>query len=322
VKAGLVPRIVDIAPETLDFERGKLLGTDTTRVLALVATNLYGLPNDMPFLRDFTQQRGVFLVDDAAQALGASTDGRHSGTWGDAGLFSFDKGKNLSSIDGGIIISGDGPLATAIEREVEGLQRSSGQATLARVAKALAYVAFLHPRMYWIPAGIPGLGLGTTRYDTTFPLERGAPVLAALALTMLDRLEEYTRQRRANAAALAEGLTSLGLQLIGYKSSAQPVFVRFPVLMPNRAARDLAIARLEAAGIGATGSYPEALADVPELMAYASRETTGGRSVASRILTVPTHPFVTPADIARVVSTLAETLSSAATAPRAQVLAS
>jgi dTDP-4-amino-4,6-dideoxygalactose transaminase len=321
VKADLVPRIVDIDPQTLDFEQDRLLSTDTTRAVALVATNLYGLPNDMPFLRDFAQTRGMFLVDDAAQALGASSDGRYSGTWGDAGLYSFDKGKNLTSLDGGIIISNEGPLATAIDREVRGLSRSASGATSVRVMKALAYAALLHPRMYWIPAGIPGLGLGFTRYDTTFPLERGAPTLAALALTMLDRLEEYTRQRQANAAALAEGLTSLGLQLIRYRSSAQPVFVRFPVLMPHRVARDLAIEKLQAEGIGATGSYPEALADVPELRAHAPLETMGGRTVASRILTLPTHPYVTPSDIARTVSTLAEILSSGATAPLAQVLA-
>ena len=75
VKAGLRPRIVDISATTLDFSPEALANTDFSRVLALVATNLYGLPNDLPALDRLTRDRGVFLVDDAAQAMGASVGG-------------------------------------------------------------------------------------------------------------------------------------------------------------------------------------------------------------------------------------------------------
>ncbi|MGH9345989.1 MAG: DegT/DnrJ/EryC1/StrS family aminotransferase, partial [Vicinamibacterales bacterium] len=82
VKAGLRPRIVDIAPDTLDYAPDALARADFTRVLAIVATNLYGLPNDLSATREVARAHGVFLVDDAAQAMGASVGGRRSGTWG------------------------------------------------------------------------------------------------------------------------------------------------------------------------------------------------------------------------------------------------
>ena len=62
VKAGLKLRIVDIDPETLDFDRQALADTDLRRVLAIVATNLYGWPNDMVALTALTRDRGIFPV--------------------------------------------------------------------------------------------------------------------------------------------------------------------------------------------------------------------------------------------------------------------
>ena len=105
VKAGLTPRIVDVRPDTLDFSADALAGVDGRSVLAVIATNLYGMPNDLPALSQAARQMGAFLIDDAAQAMGADVGGRASGTWGDAGLYSLDKGKNISAIDGGLLVT-------------------------------------------------------------------------------------------------------------------------------------------------------------------------------------------------------------------------
>src|SRR5687767_12905029 len=69
VKAGLKVRLVDINPDTLDIDQDDLARNDLTRVLAIVATNLYGLPNDLPALSAIARRHGVFLIDDAAQAM-------------------------------------------------------------------------------------------------------------------------------------------------------------------------------------------------------------------------------------------------------------
>ena len=82
VVAGLRPRVVDVDPETLDFSEAALDAVDFSRVLAIVPTNLFGLPSNLPALAARARAHDVFLVDDAAQALGAAVGGRASGTWG------------------------------------------------------------------------------------------------------------------------------------------------------------------------------------------------------------------------------------------------
>ena len=307
VKAGLRPRLMDINPGTLDYRVDELEAADFTSALAIVACNLYGFPNDMQALRRVAQTHGVFLVDDAAQAMGARVAGEWSGTGGDFGLFSFDKGKNVSAIDGGVVVTNDDALAASFERECEGVKAPGAGEAWAQVAKALAYSVFLHPSLYWIPNRIPLLGLGRTVFTTEFPLESPTRFLTALGAEVLPRLQELTCARTTNAAALIAALHSIpGLKFVAPREDAFPVYLRLPVLLPNSDTRDRALAALTLAGIGASQSYPASLADVPELQRWfgAAPRATGGRHVAQRILTLPTHPFVSADDISRIAAVL------------------
>ena len=309
LKAGLRPRLVDISPETLDYDRDRLVETDFTRVLAIVATNLYGLPNDLPWLNAFARRHGAFLVDDAAQCMGGAIGGRKSGTWGDAGLFSFDKGKNVSAIDGGVVITNSDSVADALAAELKDLHGPGlGESSVA-VMKAVAYSVLLRPWLYWIPNRIPHLSLGKTVFTTKFPLDLPSRPLTALGVSMMPRLDEFTLARVSNAAALIESLQALrGVKPIAPIVGATPVYLRLPILLNDEAAKHRSIAMLSAAGIGATGSYPESLADVAELRdrLAASTRVLGGRFVAKHLVTLPTHAFVGVDDLRRTVRALAE----------------
>ena len=302
VKAGLKVRIVDVDPVTLDYEPTQLERTDFSRVLAVVATNLYGLPNDLPRWSQLARDRGVFLIDDAAQAMGAAVGGSLSGTWGDAGLFSFDKGKNVSSIDGGVVFTKSDELAAALQSEWSGMRAPSASTTAMYLAKVLVYALMLRPRLYGVPARMPWLGLGKTVFTTDFPTNNPAAVLSALAAVMLPKLETLTQARVANAHALTDRVASLpGVRVLSVRRDARPAFLRLPLLVGAPLHRDGVIAALNAAGIGATGSYPASLVDVPELQpaVVSSTAAPGGRQVASRIITLPTQPFMTAPDIDR-----------------------
>lgn len=307
IKAGLTPRIVDIDPSSLDYAPEELERSDFSRVLALVATNLYGLPNDLPRLARFAAARGVFLIDDAAQALGATVGGRMSGTWGDAGLFSFDKGKNVSAIDGGVLVTGSDALATVLDEEVRKLPLSSSRASAELVAKALVYFALLRPWLYWIPNSIPQLQLGTTVFTTDFPLARPRRPQMALALTMLPHLAEFTAARRARAERLLEGVRGVPyVSPITPVPTGTPVYLRLPLLAADEESRNALVRHLNESGIGATGSYPRSIAELPGIQpAPGARPIEAAIDVARRILTLPTHPFVTASDAASMVAALA-----------------
>lgn len=302
VRAGLTPHIVDISPTTLDYDWSRLARTDTAKALAIIGTNLYGLPSDMPRLATFARERGLFLVDDAAQAFGATVGGRPSGTWGDVGLYSLDKGKNVSAMDGGLLVSNNDAVSASLDAEVAALPPTPTGRLIATLVKLAAYITLLRPSLYWIPNGIPQLGLGQTAYDTTYAIEQYGRPLAALAVTMVPQLDRFTAARRSNAARLLQLLADVPyVTPVQPVAGSEPVYVRLPLLVADPDLRDALIAALTGAGIGATGSYPHALCDVPELAGYPASLAVppGGASVARRILTLPTHPLVSHRDLER-----------------------
>ena len=212
--------------------------------------------------------------------MGATVGGRWSGTWGDAGLFSFDKGKNVSAIDGGVLVTNSDALAAALREETARLEAPGPGTSAVHVLKALAYFALLRPWLYGIPARIPQLGLGRTVYTTDYPLAQPDRVLVALGLTMLRRLDEFTSARRANAAALLAELRAIELDTVEPHAGTAPAYLRLPVLLAGEREQRAAIAALNSAGIGATGSYPASIADLPELrndLADPRPVATGGR---------------------------------------------
>jgi dTDP-4-amino-4,6-dideoxygalactose transaminase len=315
VCAGLRPRVVDIDERTLDFADVALDRTDFARVLAIVPTNLFGLPSDLPRLAARARAHGAFVVDDAAQAFGAVVGGRASGTWGEAGLYSLDKGKNITAIEGGLAVANDPATAAALEAEARAL-RQPARGTVARDAvKLVAYAALLRPWLYGIPNAIPQLQLGTTRYTPEIALEAYNDVLAAMALAMLPRLAAMNEARRRVAAALDDGLRGLDeLRPVRPPAGSAPVYLRYPFLAETAGQRDALLAACRERGIGATGSYPTSIVDIPELAELMTPYRDAcpvGRDVARRIVTLPTHAYVTPRDVEAMCAAVRRTLRSA-----------
>jgi dTDP-4-amino-4,6-dideoxygalactose transaminase len=269
----------------------------------MVATNLFGAPNDLPAHARFATARGIFLIDDAAQAMGARIGGQPSGTWGDAGLYSLDKGKNITAIDGGLIVTRSPEIADAFTRELAVAEPAGTVAVLRDAAKLLAYAALLPPSCYWLPQRLPMLGLGTTPFTTDYPIHRHPDALAAMGLRMLGHLDGFTEARRARAAALRTVLHDVpGVRLLRPAAGAEPACLRFPLLAEAPLDRQALVGRLTAAGVGATMSYPGAIADIPELQSLLAGQppTPGARHVARHIVTLPTHPYVTMDDVRRI----------------------
>ena len=112
---GAEPVFVDIDEETLTMDPVALAGALSARSKAIVPVHLHGCMADMERIADFSRRHGLFLIEDAAQAHGASVHGRMAGSWGDAGCFSFYPSKNLGAIgDGGAVITHREELASRV----------------------------------------------------------------------------------------------------------------------------------------------------------------------------------------------------------------
>jgi perosamine synthetase len=116
-------------------------------------------------------------------------------------------------------------------------------------------------------------------------------------------LDAFTAARRANADRVMAAIGApRGVTRPPVPAGSEAAWLRLPLLVHDAGRRARLLAELTAAGIGATGSYPAALADVPELQpslaGAGGGAFPGARTVASRIVTLPTHPYVSAADVA------------------------
>jgi len=96
-----VPVFVDINPRTMTFDLAYARKRLNSRIKAVLPMHSFGNPCDMDEISDFAKQHGLIVVEDAAQAQGASLKGKPMGTWGSIGIFSFQGSKILPSIEGG-----------------------------------------------------------------------------------------------------------------------------------------------------------------------------------------------------------------------------
>jgi len=312
VKAGLQIRVCDVDPVTLNYDMSKLKNFDFSKVLAVVSANLYGIPNDMIELETITRAHGVYLVDDAAQSLGGYVGDRPSGTYGDAGIYSLDKGKNITSIQGGLIISNSGEINAKMAEIIQALPAQSSGGVLADMIKLLIYAALLPPQFYWLITKLPFTKLGLTPYTTDYPVHQYSAKLASVATLLFEDLSKINSMRLHNALSLQSKLRDLEeIKFIQYGKHIKPVFLRLPVLLREPTKRVNLITHLNANGIGATISYPSAVTDIKEiqpLLLEDDKNTEGGRQVASSIVTLPTQPYVTASHITKISDLIHEIL--------------
>ena len=117
VICGATPVFVDIDPNSFTIDPTQVRDAVTSRTRAIVAVHLYGNPCDMDALQQIADEKGIFIVEDCAQAHGAEWHGRKIGTFGAIACFSFYPTKNLGGIgDGGAVVTNDPLLAEKIRR--------------------------------------------------------------------------------------------------------------------------------------------------------------------------------------------------------------
>jgi perosamine synthetase len=308
VRAGLKVHPVDIDPNTLDFDHSQLEALPGERLLCVITSNLFGFVNDLPRIRYTAQAKGAFVLDDAAQALGATRNGRLAGTLGDVGLYSLGRGKALASIEGGLIVTNSDEIARSLRTEAKNLKTPPVTHGVWLVLEMLIYSILARPRLYWIPNSIPFLKLGITEFNPAFATDELHSVCQALLPPLLDGLPEINEIRRANAEVMTAALAgSPDFAVPRLAPNTQPTFVRLPVVARDKFVRERTVSRLREAGFGASAYYPSAICDIAALkphMCVPEFHRHSAELLAERLLTLPVNPFVRPQDRERMVDIL------------------
>jgi perosamine synthetase len=180
VRAGIVPVLVETDPRTWNMDIGQVEAKITPRTKAILMVHIYGLPVDADPVLKLAKQRGLKVIEDAAEMIGQTYKGRACGSLGDISIFSFYPNKHITTGEGGMVLSDDDRLA---ER--------------CRSLRNLCFKAerrFVHEEIGW-------------NYRMT-------NLQAALGVAQLERLEEFVSRKRAMGNYYNKGFADLkGVQL-------------------------------------------------------------------------------------------------------------
>ena len=276
IAAGGVPIFCDVDPVTMTLspaKLGELLGSPRgAAVRAIVPVHLYGQPCAMAEIVALAEKRALVVVEDCAQAHGASVGGSKAGTWGHAAAFSFYPTKNLAALgDGGAVVTSDPQVA----------------------ARVLALRQYGWQERY-VSSGDGGRN---SRLDE---------IQAAVLRVRLRHLDAENFRRRQLAALYARELAGTGLELPPQPGAMLPVFHQYAV---RTSGRERLRVWLEARGIVAQALYPVPLHHQPAFAKWTPAEV-GALAECERccaeVLSLPVHAALTESDIRQVAAAVRE----------------
>ncbi len=261
---GATPVFVDIEADTFNVNPALVEQAITPRTKAILPVHLYGHMCDMDALPAIAERHNLVIIEDAAQAVGATFRGRAAGSFG-TGVFSLYATKNVMAGEGGIITTNDDGVAERCR-----LLRNHGM-----------------KRRYHHE----GLGFNF----------RMSNLHAAIGVAQMDRLADFTARRRANAAYLQAHLRSVTVPRArpGYGH----VWHQFTVRLGHGRDRDAAVAQLNEAGVG-TGIFYPVPAHKHDYMRriVGDLRLPAAEQAAAELFSLPVHPQLSQRDLEQIVT--------------------
>jgi dTDP-3-amino-3,4,6-trideoxy-alpha-D-glucose transaminase len=270
VRSGGIPVFADVDVYGLiDLDRCRRVLERDSSIRFLVPVHLYGHALDLNQLSEIKRRFEVGVIEDACQAIGASSGEIPVGSVGDASALSFYPTKNLGALgDAGAIVT-DVPEVDAMSR----ILRDYGQS-----AKYQHSVLGLNSRLDELHAGL-------------------------LNTALLPRLAHWTERRRAIAQSYVERIDNRAVRVLGAPKGSKSVWHLFPVLVAAEARKHF-LDHMAAVAIGTAIHYPEAISRQSALSSVAfecSDPLTQTERFCQTEVTLPNHPYMDDADVDRVI---------------------
>ena len=306
-KAGLKIKLCDFEPGSFDLDR-KNLETIAKRteshnkILCVLPTHLFGLPTKTSTYNQLFNNE-VTLIEDAAQAMGTEINGKKLGTLGDIGFFSLGRGKALSTLEGGVIITNRKDIGTLLDKKISALPNYTYGEKITLIIKAIFTTLLQNPRLFWLPKSLPFLRLGETHYEPHFEPKKLSNIHGILADGWKNRLNSHQRTRMTNLEKYKTVQSKMdGKASFPWLQTIYPL-IRLPGLAKNSQIRAEILLNSEENGYGLMPSYPTLINGIPELQhEFSDEQFPIAQSVCDRLITLPVHEYVTPKDIYEIFS--------------------
>jgi len=300
--AGFPVLLYDVDPATLAPDLASLGRALGGGVRAVVLVHLYGVPVDPEPVRAAARAAGAVLIEDAAQGAGASFGGRPLGSFGDLAVLSFGRGKgNTGGRGGALLANGERGRALLAGSGTADLVPGGG---LKELVQLKAQWLLGRPSLYALPSALPFLRLGETVYHAPTPAGAMSAVAARALAVTLPLGEAEAEIRRANAGRLL-ARRGPGVTPVRVPAGGVAGYLRLPFVAGDAARA--AGASSGARALGIMPGYPQALCDLPGFAARVVNRRdpfAGARTLAERLVTLPTHGLLSDADLDRLAAWL------------------
>ncbi len=262
---GAKPVYVDVCPKTYNLDPQLLEAAITPRTKAIIPVSLYGQCADFDAINAIANKHGIPVIEDAAQSFGATYKGKHSCNLSTVATTSFFPSKPLGCYgDGGAIFTNDDELAVVLRQ-------------IARHGQEKRY--------HHVRVGV------NSRLDT---------LQAAILLPKLEIFAEEIQQRQQVASWYMEQLANAKITAPVIEEHNQSAWAQFTIQVENR---DAVQARLKEQGIPTAVHYPIPLNKQPAV-ADSSVNLPIGDAIAEKVMSLPFHPYMSEADVEKVVKAL------------------
>jgi dTDP-4-amino-4,6-dideoxygalactose transaminase len=308
--AGAKPRLVDFEQDRPWMNLAQLESMISKRTVAIIAVHLFGIPERLSRIREIARSAGLVVIEDSAQRIPEPDEDCF---YGDFVVLSFGRGKPLSLLCGGAVLVSDKKRMACLPDPNPATAGTVGRIWLH--VKLSLYNRFLSPRLYWLPASIPFLQLGETRF---IPLD----YIRGMDQRLLDRLPLALVEHRQRSETIQQKITHMLSQLGSVDmvdlpatcgQGRSPHLSRYPVLVLPVGLRDRVFKKLDRAGLGPSKMYP---ASLPQIQGLSEILGTQGpfpstERFSRTILTLPTHSGVTSEHVASMRKIFLKTLNVA-----------
>jgi dTDP-4-amino-4,6-dideoxygalactose transaminase len=322
IRTGLKVIPCDLKPDSLEMNLTKLAPLLTETTLCVIAPHLFGLPAPISEIGQLCREKGIIVIEDAAQALGVTHNGIMLGTQADIGFFSLGRGKILSTVEGGILITKDASVGTLVRARQSEIESYTFIEQAALIAKAFLLYLFSHPNLYWFPKLLPFLRLGETIFDPNFPIKKMSGVQAGFANNWKKKLKNFNTQRKRNVLAFMTALSDRSLSPFVSNKDRPPACLRLPLFIKEEGDREHILSESEKKGLGVMFTYPDSIDAIPKLSPLPHNHEPKqlnklkelkkpdkprypeAKRMVQHIVTLPVHPMVSKKDTHKIIALL------------------
>jgi dTDP-4-amino-4,6-dideoxygalactose transaminase len=274
---GAKPVFVDIKPNTYNIDADQIEITITDKTKAIIPVDLYGLPAEMDRIKEIADKHNLIVIEDAAQAHGASYKGKPPGSFADMACWSFYASKNMTTGEGGMVTTNNDMYGEELR-----LIRSHGEKE--------EYEAALLGHNYRMPE-----------------------IEAAIGMEQFKKLPTFLAKRRKNAATLTLLLGKVKqLALPTEPKGCRSSWYLYTVRIRNGDAkdRDRIVEELKKKGVGAAVYYHTPIHQMPYYKQFGEYHLPNTEEIAHQVLSLPIHPGLTAGEVDYVANSLKKALKT------------